>query len=648
MGRNLSAPTAAVRDVNYVVPVAKGGTGASTVSGAIANLGAISNTKLGVANGVAKSDANTLALAAQLPSGIVNGVALSGSSLVSVNQTIQWTISNYDTSTTYAVSASAGSISQSNGVVTYIAPSASGAQTITINGRVINIYVDVNRPIQPSLAVTLSEYNGTVNGLTAIIGTFNSSAYTNNGGSATQKSTDWEVATDPAFSSIVSSSYGDTINLTGFASAPVLVIGTTYYARVRYQDSNNNKSEWSSTLKFTAVYISSGAVTAKLLAPDAAASDYFSTHIAISSDGSRLVVGTPGRNTTTGTAYIFSRTGSSWSLESKIVASDAATTSNFGNNVAISDDGSRVAIGSYTKVGTVANQGAVYIFTRTGYTWAQETKLLASDPVANDYFGYRVSMSGDGTRVLIGAYNKTGTVSLQGAAYVFTRTGVTWAQETKLLASDPAANDYFGNTVALSGDGTRAVVGAYNKTGTVTVQGAIYVFLRTGVTWTQEAKIISTEPAASDMFGIGLAIDTYGLRIAVGAYNKTGTAGVTQGAAYVFARTITTWAQEAKLLAQAPVTADYAGQSMCISGDGTIVSMGVPGRLSSKGTLQTFVKTATGWFYRITYTSSDGAAADMFGANASISRDGTTISIAAPNKTGVAGTLQGAAYIYAT
>ena len=107
----------------------------------------------------------------------------------------------------------------------------------------------------------------------------------------------------------------------------------------------------------------------------------------------------------------------------------------------------------------------------------EKAKLLASDPATADYFGTSVSLSSDGNTALIGAYNKTVTASGQGAAYVFTRSGSTWAQQAKLLASDPAAYDSFGYSVSLSSDGSTALIGAYSKAGTAgSYRGAAYVF----------------------------------------------------------------------------------------------------------------------------------------------------------------------------
>jgi len=160
--------------------------------------------------------------------------------------------------------------------------------------------------------------------------------------------------------------------------------------------------------------------------------------------------------------------------QKKLTSSNGAASDFFGDAVAMSGDGSRVVVGASSKsMGTNTNQGEAYVYSGTNY--ATETKLTASDGAIYDNFGGTVAISGDGTRVAVGAYlKKVGTNTAQGAAYVYS--GTNYATEQRLTASDGAAGDHFG-AVAISGDGTRVVVGAYLKTvGANTWQGATYVF----------------------------------------------------------------------------------------------------------------------------------------------------------------------------
>ena len=140
--------------------------------------------------------------------------------------------------------------------------------------------------------------------------------------------------------------------------------------------------------------------------------------------------------------------------------------------------------------------GAAYVFTRSGTSWSQQAELTASDAAANDNFGSSVALSGD--TALVGAYDKTvGGKRGAGAAYVFTRSGTSWSQQAELTASDAAAGDWFGNSVALSGD--TALVGAYGKTvGGQNSAGAAYVFTRSGTSWSQQAELSAADAAGND------------------------------------------------------------------------------------------------------------------------------------------------------
>ena len=144
----------------------------------------------------------------------------------------------------------------------------------------------------------------------------------------------------------------------------------------------------------------------------------------------------------------------------------------------MSSDGSRVIIGaSYADPSGIPNAGAAYVFTRSGSTWTQEAKLTASDYAASDYFGQSVAISSDGSRVIIGApYADPGGITNAGAAYIYTRTVTTWTQEVKLTASDKASNIYFGSSVTMNSAGTRVIIGApYADPDGVANAGAAYI-----------------------------------------------------------------------------------------------------------------------------------------------------------------------------
>jgi hypothetical protein len=266
---------------------------------------------------------------------------------------------------------------------------------------------------------------------------------------------------------------------------------------------------------------------AKLVASDAQANDNFGVSVAISGD--TLIAGAYLEDTGgdgSGAAYVFTRSGTTWTQQQKLVASDAAASDYFGWSVSISGD--TVIVGAYKEDTGTTDAGAAYIFTRSGTTWSQQQKIQASDRGAYDYFGYSVAISDD--TVIAGAVydDGSGNDANVGSAYIFTRSGTTWSQQQKIMASDNDHSDEFGTAVGINGD--VVIVGAASAKGPSweSSAGAAYIFTRDGTTWTQDKIITASDLAANDAFGNSVAIDSD--TIVVAAYGEAYAAG----AAYVF------------------------------------------------------------------------------------------------------------------
>lgn len=279
----------------------------------------------------------------------------------------------------------------------------------------------------------------------------------------------------------------------------------------------------------------------KLLASDALSSDAFGLSVSISSDGNTALIGAyledVSPNTDQGSVYVFTRSAGVWSEQQKLTASDAASDDKFGASVSISADGNTAIIGAWTEdTSPNTDQGAAYIFTRSDSTWTQQQKLTASDAATDDYFGYSVAISSDGNTAIVGAwYNDNNSNTDNGAAYVFTRSGSTWTEQQKLTASDTATDDYFGASVSLSSDGNTAIVGASNEdTSPNTDNGAAYVFTRSGSTWTQQQKLLASDAASSDSFGLSVAISSDGETVLFGVQGEDTSPASGNGAAYVY------------------------------------------------------------------------------------------------------------------
>ena len=353
----------------------------------------------------------------------------------------------------------------------------------------------------------------------------------------------------------------------------------------------------------------------KITASDGAADDNFGWEVSISGD--YIVVGAIGdddNGSSSGSAYVFKLNGTSWVQEDKLLASDGVADDLFGRFVSISGDYAVVGAPLQDEKGSDA--GSAYVFKRNGTSWVQEDKLLASDGAVNDNFGFSVSISGD--YAVIGAPSQDEKGSGAGAAYVFKRTGTSWAQEDKLLASDGVIDDLFGRSVSIWGD--YIVVGALEDDDNGSSSGSAYVFKRTGTSWAQEDKLLPSDGAVDDLFGRSVSI--WGDYIVVGALFHDDNGLSNSGTAYVFKRTVTSWAEEDKLLPSDGAAEDGFGISVSISGDYVVVgAIEDDDNGSSSGSSYLFKRTGTSWAQQDKLLPSDGAADDLFGRSVYISGD---------------------------
>ncbi len=374
----------------------------------------------------------------------------------------------------------------------------------------------------------------------------------------------------------------------------------------------------------------------KLIPIDGAADDNFGESVYIS--GSYAIVGADGdddNGVLSGSAYIFKLNGMTWSQEAKLLPDDGAEDDAFGRGVSISGD--YAIVGASGNDDNGSNSGSAYIFKRVGMTWSQEAKLLPDDGAANDFFGRSVSISGD--YAIVGSERDGDNGSNSGSAHIFKRDGMTWSQEAKLLPDDGAAFDFFGESVSISGD--YVVVGARFVDDNGSNSGSVYVFKRSGTTWSQEAKLLPDDGATGDFFGTSISFS--GDNVVVGASHDDDN-GSNSGSAYIFERSGMTWLQEAKLLPDDGDENDQFGQSVSISGDYVVVgAFGDDDNGGSSGSAYVFKRNGDTWSQADKLLASDGVSSDRFGESVSISGD--NIIIGAPGD-GDNGNDSGAVYIY--
>jgi hypothetical protein len=446
--------------------------------------------------------------------------------------------------------------------------------------------------------------------------------------------------------------------------------------------------------------------------------------VALSGDGNTLAVGAPNEGSgakgingdqndtsvySAGAVYVFTRRNntSPWTQQANVKASNPQVDAEFGHVVVLSADGNTMAVSAYFEAsnakGINGNQndtsipqaGAVYVFTRRGTTWSQQAYIKASNTGEagtdgnfgdGDQFGFSLSISDDGNTLAAGANaedsNAKGingnqddnSMQSSGAVYIYARSGTTWTQQAYVKAANTSANVQFGYAVALTADGNELAASAFDEAGGSRKingpydaklpgggggTGAVYVFGRTGATWTQQAYLKASNGENGDSMGVSVSISDDGNTIASGALDEdcmaTGVNPVqpcdsdqkddtSAGAAYVFVRSGGTWTQQAFIKASNTGKEDWFGSRLQISGDGNTLAAaaqledgnakGINGNQNDEtaeeaGAVYFFTRTGTTWSQKAYVKSTNDEAFDEFGSSVALSRDGRTMAVGA-------------------
>ncbi|SNS49441.1 FG-GAP repeat-containing protein [Noviherbaspirillum humi] len=459
----------------------------------------------------------------------------------------------------------------------------------------------------------------------------------------------------------------------------------------------------------------------------------FGSSIALSSDGATLAVGSPFENSSatgvngdqadagavnSGAVYVFTKANGEWRQQAYVKASNTGTSDYFGTTVALSADGSTLAVGAYQESSAAAgingdqasnsafSSGAVYVFSRSGNTWSQQAYVKASNAETGDGFGISVSLSGDGNTLAVGALDEDSAAtgingdqssngaSGSGAVYVFGRSGNAWSQQAYIKASNSEAGDAFGRSVALSADGNTLAVGADFEDSAATgingdqldnsaaSSGAAYVFIRSGNSWSQQAYLKASNTGANARFGISLALSADGDTLAAGAFSEgsaaTGIDGdqnsngaPNSGAVYVFIRSGGVWSQQAYVKASNTGAGENFGYAISISGDGNTLAVGAEGErsaaiglngnqaddtLGNNGAVYVYTRKGATWTQQAYIKPSASSANNFFGTPPALSGDGKTLAVGASgdgsDASGIGGArnsnapFSGAVYLY--
>jgi len=333
--------------------------------------------------------------------------------------------------------------------------------------------------------------------------------------------------------------------------------------------------------------------TAKLLDPAGAADDWFADNAAL--DGHTLVIGAPARDGWTGAAYVFRYDGTTWIEEACLMPHDLAPGDSFGCSTGVSGD--TVVIGAYYDDDNGDASGSGYVFRYDGSQWVEEAKLLPDDGAPDDMFGWSVDIFG-GT-VVIGAPWDDDYGDRSGSAYVFRFDGSGWNQEAKLLPADGAPVNFFGESAAVWGN--TAIIGAAYDDDNGELSGSAYVFHFNGSTWVEQAKLLPSDGDEYDCFGYPVRVHG-GVAVIGASWDDVN--GEKSGSAYIFRYDGSTWNEEAKLLPSDGAPGDWFGIRADIHDDTAV--LGAYFHDDNAGAAYLFRYDGTDWYEHAKLQPTDG------------------------------------------
>lgn len=527
--------------------------------------------------------------------------------------TANYEIVNYDSFTNYTATISAGSVVINDNIITVTAPEVAGEIYLSVNGELSKITVRPHGVKEPSI-----EYPGTSdvlpNSFTVFVTPF-----------ATTDDSDTFSALQLRASETMDFSSGVLTFTENMSDQEIAVSGLvdnrTYYLQARHVGFNYGDGPWSRSIRIQttndvagmqetfsiqpavtniaddfskhvdistlgdlvliaspwayntqgAAYLSkklngSWTITDEFKLELGNIGDELARSIAISGDGTMVVLGAPGAASSVGAVYTWTISGKTWNFEGELSPIDSLSGSQFGASVALSEDGQTMAVGSLYGNGSSSQTGCVHVYVRSGGSWTLEQKLIGSTGANGDFFGYSVDLSSDGNTLIVGAIHDSDIAASAGSAYVYRRDQGTWSQQSKLTSAVFEPGAVFGFKVALSNDGNTAAV---SSLGTEMSPGFIHIFEYTS-SWSQVDSLSPVDAEDSDNFGVSLALSGTGDYLLAGCSSR----GNQAGAAYFFTKGETDWVESQKVLESSPWSNNLFGRSVALSDDGSLAVIG--------------------------------------------------------------------------
>jgi len=349
---------------------------------------------------------------------------------------------------------------------------------------------------------------------------------------------------------------------------------------------------------------------AKLIGTDNIGAAKQGYSVSLSSDGNTAIIGGCEDNSNQGAAWIFTRQGTTWTQQTKLVGTGNIGAAKQGCSVDLSSDGNSAIIGGWMDN---SNQGAAWIFTRFGTTWSQQTKLVGTGNIGAARQGWSVALSSDGNTAIVGGNRDNST---EGAAWIFVRTDAIWSEETKLVGTGGLFGPEQGYSVALSSDGNTAIIGGYADDRGL---GAAWVFIRSGSSWSQQGAKL-TVLNRTEALGCSVALSSDGNTAIIGGWSDNSQ----QGTALIYVRSGTNWTQQSRLLGANNIGAAKQGYSVAISSDGNTALVGGCADNSNRGAVWIFERSSSSWSEKAKQTVAGNIGVAYAGCSVALSSDSKT------------------------
>ena len=310
---------------------------------------------------------------------------------------------------------------------------------------------------------------------------------------------------------------------------------------------------------------------------------WFGHSVSIDATGSKIAIGGYGANSSktdmSGSVYIFSKTDSAWIHETTLTASDAHSGDAFGFSVALNAKGDHLVVGAYlAEPCGIPASGKIYVYRYINNTWDLDNIIYNPNKGTGDNFGWSVAISDDGDRIASAACcaDYEGDISV-GKVHVFHKRKNAWEREAALVASDRAPGDHFGWSISMDSDCHALVITSpFSRSGRMLRTGKAYIFTRSGPSWSEETIIHANDESANSQFGISVAINTYGDRIVIGAPQASSDFIQEVGKVYVFIKSKGEWQQRTCLVAKDKEPNNLFGSSIALDGTGKRMIIGAP------------------------------------------------------------------------